>query len=261
MLISSVSSTIVGKLHLSMIPSRPNEDVRGLVVHEGKYAFYLIDGAGGEVNGQLASAAIARKLDAILPAAMSTWNNEQEAVAGLSDVLVAANQAALDVKGMATIVIFVVLPSGEWALTQVGDAVFLGLDAAGNWILPVMPKKFTLKRNMTWLLGGCADVNELSPEHVSGSLPFVAFVMTSDWSCGPSVNNILQDISFTVEIQGNYVQNQQILDWLKDRLIVQGRMMTTKELEDLLIAIQEGRVAEIAFSRDDMTLIFGVIKS
>lgn len=255
--IVSISASIVGTLHQS--GGKQNEDSHGCIAADGKYAFYVVDGAGGEVNGKLASQAIASKIEEIMPDMLLKWNSEQEARAGLQDVLIVLNKVARDVHGMATLVLFVSFPSGEWALLKVGDAIFVGLDSTWNWLMPCAPLKISFKRNVTLLLGGEDNPSKLSPKFESGNIPFAAFFLASDWPCGANDNAMIMDVDPN-SILGIYKPNQASLHWLENRLAPNGEVISSNELEQFLLAIQNEQVPEIAFSADDMTLIFGVIE-
>jgi hypothetical protein len=251
--IDTVSASIVGAYHRSK--GKPNEDRYGAIYAAGNSAFYVVDGAGGEIHGFHAAAAIAQRLDEIMPELLSKWENRAQAEVGLLDVARKVNQAALAVKGKATLILFISFPSGQWALLQVGDAVFVGRDRSNKWVLPIRPIKFTTSRNATELLG----VAEFCPSYCSGDSRFDCFFLTSDWVCGSQDNSILLDASPN-GIIGNYQPNQEVLDWVLIRLLPEGQMFRPDQLEALLVDIQREEVSEVPASNDDMTLTFGVIQ-
>lgn len=256
--IQIISASLVGKFHSGN--GQCNEDISSEVRVDGKSAFFVVDGAGGEVNGRLAALSVSCKLLEILKEMLPTWNDQQEMLDGLKQVLLIINQVAFEVCSRATMVLFVSLPDGTWAVLQVGDAIFLGKERSGKWTMPIHPTKYSLRggngRNNTNLLGA-KDVNDVQPSYLSGSNAFSEFILSSDWVCGPTADSLIVD-SQPNGIIGKYTVNQAQLKSILARLKV-GKMLAGQFcLHHLLNEIQNGRT-ESAVSDDDMTLVYGVI--
>ena len=254
--IHSVAATIVGLKHISM--TRESEDRYGIVELKDKKIFFVIDGAGGEDNGKDAAIYILRKLQEILPKFLASWSNRQEILVDLPAIFQEANSAAFQARGKATLILYVQLPNGHWALLQVGDAVFVGKDTKGIWQLPIKPQKYCwpgyTSRNNTELLG----VAGIKPRYASGDSAFLAFLLASDWVCGNGQNAILLDTSPHGCI-GTYAPNQNVLNNFATLLIRGGRLIEAQAAQDLLLSIQNNQVPEVLVSDDDITVIYGTI--
>lgn len=251
----SAHASIVGTLHLE--EGRPGEDrcASFTAPDQTGWAWVVVDGAGSDINARAAAESVERVVVWYISRQISQWQDKTTLAAGLERLYQLAHEAALKVRGSATLVVFVYLPSGLWGVVQVGDAIFVRRDFAGKWHLPIHPFKFRMKRCITVLLG----TKEVEHHVLVDDVEIDAFILASDWVCGASQLAPIRDTT-PEDFIGRYQPNTAPLNALIATFLPGGEPLTASAAADALVAIREGANPEIEQPRDDESIVAGIIE-
>lgn len=252
----AVHAAIVGAGHLA--EQQVGQDVSGAVAVDGvpAWAWFVVDGAGGESNALRAAQAVAKAVSETARNGLAGWTDAVSLQNGLRSVFECAHQAARRVCGKAAMVFFVYVESGLWGVLQTGDAIFVRRDFRKVWHLPILPFKGYLDRTGTTLLG---DKNaECNIETGHGGID--VFLLTSDWACGKSGTSPIRDTTPDQPVFGTYTANRAPLDALAELFLPNGVPATEQQAAERLIAIRDGRFPSVAYSPDDMSIVAGKMR-
>lgn len=251
------SASIVGLSHHDH--GELGQDLAGTLsaTNGAAWAAYVVDGAGGEGNGLAAAAAVEVATRAVLSAQLDRLRSEEDLKHGLDGLFHLANHAAQRVGGGTTLVVFVFLANGQWGALQVGDAIFAWRDLRRRWTLPMRPRKKSRRRNETMLLG----YSDSEYKIFTASVPLTGLLLGSDWLCGRSRRSSpIRDWAPEEAPEGDYWPNFKPLNALLQLFVPDGRPLSDVAAIQMLKRIQAGEIAAVSESRDDMSLVAGLME-